>query len=217
MSIPLPPLQRRRSLLSQILPLPLLLSSQSRSENQLRTATELCGTRMHMRFHFCPRFPLQILFSIRSTPRHCRDHSLDLTPHSEPLMLQSPWVFPARRCRTYLKMLSAEETANGHDTKRPPAGRLVKSSSYIESLPDGSKKTIEPFIGAQKKQGGVHSRARKEGESSLFWLSYPSCLTVTLNSPYYCPSSPSWIIRELLAGLNKWAFLDLLPIQTSLP
>lgn len=61
----------------------------------------------------------------------------------------------------------AEETSNVHDAvfglvQGRLAGLLGKSSGYIESLPDGAKKTIEALKGVQVKQNELHNQYKRE-------------------------------------------------------
>ena len=60
-----------------------------------------------------------------------------------------------------------EETANVHDAvfglvQGRLAGLLGKSSGYIESLPDGAKKTIEALKGVQVKQNELQNQYKRE-------------------------------------------------------
>lgn len=60
-----------------------------------------------------------------------------------------------------------EEGANVHDTvfglvQGRLAGLLGKSSGYIESLPDGAKKTIEALKGVQVKQNDLQNQYKRE-------------------------------------------------------
>jgi nucleosome assembly protein 1-like 1 len=60
-----------------------------------------------------------------------------------------------------------EETSNVHDAvfglvQGRLAGLLGKSSGYIESLPDGAKKTIEALKGVQVKQNELHNQYKRE-------------------------------------------------------
>jgi len=61
----------------------------------------------------------------------------------------------------------AEEPTNVHDTvvglvQGRLAGLLGKSSGYIESLPDGAKKTIEALKGVQVKQNELQNQYKRE-------------------------------------------------------
>jgi len=61
----------------------------------------------------------------------------------------------------------AEETANVHDAvfglvQGRLAGLLGKSSGYIESLPDGAKKTLEALKGVQVKQNELQNQYKRE-------------------------------------------------------
>lgn len=61
----------------------------------------------------------------------------------------------------------AEETANVHDAvfglvQGRLAGLLGKSSGYVESLPDGAKKTIEALKGVQVKQNELQNQYKRE-------------------------------------------------------
>lgn len=60
-----------------------------------------------------------------------------------------------------------EEAANVHDAvfglvQGRLAGLLGKSSGYIESLPDGAKKTIEALKGVQVKQNELQNQYKRE-------------------------------------------------------
>jgi len=61
----------------------------------------------------------------------------------------------------------AEETTNVHDAvfglvQGRLAGLLGKSSGYIESLPDGAKKTLEALKGVQVKQNELQNQYKRE-------------------------------------------------------
>ncbi len=61
----------------------------------------------------------------------------------------------------------AEDSANVHDAvfglvQGRLAGLLGKSSGYIESLPDGAKKTIEALKGVQVKQNELQNQYKRE-------------------------------------------------------
>ena len=61
----------------------------------------------------------------------------------------------------------AEESANVHDAvfglvQGRLAGLLGKSSGYVESLPDGAKKTIEALKGVQVKQNELQNQYKRE-------------------------------------------------------
>jgi nucleosome assembly protein 1-like 1 len=61
----------------------------------------------------------------------------------------------------------AEEAGNVHDAvvglvQGRLAGLLGKSSGYIESLPDGAKKTIEALKGVQVKQNELQNQYKRE-------------------------------------------------------
>ena len=61
----------------------------------------------------------------------------------------------------------AEEPTNVHDAvvglvQGRLAGLLGKSSGYIESLPDGAKKTIEALKGVQVKQNELQNQYKRE-------------------------------------------------------
>ncbi|KAH9974508.1 hypothetical protein BJV74DRAFT_782407 [Russula compacta] len=61
----------------------------------------------------------------------------------------------------------AEEAANVHDAvfglvQGRLAGLLGKSSGYVESLPDGAKKTIEALKGVQVKQNELQNQYKRE-------------------------------------------------------
>jgi hypothetical protein len=93
-----------------------------------------------------------------------------------------------------------EETANVHDAvfglvQGRLAGLLGKSSGYIESLPDGAKKTIEALKGVQVKQNELQNQYKRECLELEKKVSHPCsdfftllCLSIHhLCSPYsYC-------------------------------
>jgi hypothetical protein len=61
----------------------------------------------------------------------------------------------------------AEESANVHDAvfglvQGRLAGLLGKSSGYVESLPDGAKKTLEALKGVQVKQNELQNQYKRE-------------------------------------------------------
>jgi len=61
----------------------------------------------------------------------------------------------------------AEDSANVHDAvfgivRGRLAGLLGKSSGYVESLPDGAKKTIEALKGVQVKQNELQNQYKRE-------------------------------------------------------
>ena len=61
----------------------------------------------------------------------------------------------------------AEEAPNVHDAvfglvQGRLAGLLGKSSGYIESLPDGAKKTLEALKGVQVKQNDLQNQYKRE-------------------------------------------------------
>jgi len=111
----------------------------------------------------------------------------------------------------------AEEPTNVHDAvvglvQGRLAGLLGKSSGYIESLPDGAKKTIEALKGVQVKQNELQNQYKREClelekkvESRVF---FSLCFFSPLH-PSVHPSAPLTLtIRSLmLRGLNHAIFL----------
>jgi hypothetical protein len=143
----------------------------------------------------------------------------------------------------------AEESANVHDAvfglvQGRLAGLLGKSSGYIESLPDGVKKTLEALKGVQVKQNELQNQYKRECLELEKKVSHPCSLYlpfyvhprllpcsrycpnntptpvldcgVTLFVPFSPAQSPSIRNRDMI-NANKWAFLDPLPIQNALP
>jgi hypothetical protein len=145
----------------------------------------------------------------------------------------------------------AEESANVHDAvfglvQGRLAGLLGKSSGYIESLPDGAKKTLEALKGVQVKQNELQNQYKRECLElekkvshpipvPFFWPFYvrpcplPLLPLLSEQHPHSCPAlrvgsvcsfspaqSPSIRNRDMI-DVNKWAFLDPLPIQNALP
>jgi hypothetical protein len=98
----------------------------------------------------------------------------------------------------------AEETGNVHDAvvglvQGRLAGLIGKSSGYIESLPDGAKKTIEALKGVQVKQNELQNQYKREClelekkvESRVFphVSSFPSPLQ-PIHLPTYSPTTLS--------------------------
>jgi hypothetical protein len=83
----------------------------------------------------------------------------------------------------------AEEAANVHDAvfglvQGRLAGLLGKSSGYIESLPDGAKKTIEALKGVQVKQNELQNQYKRECLELEKKVSHPCSDFFTL----LCPS-----------------------------
>jgi len=77
----------------------------------------------------------------------------------------------------------AEETTNVHDAvfglvQGRLAGLLGKSSGYIESLPDGAKKTLEALKGVQVKQSELQNQYKRE------------CLELEKKASHLCPFPP---------------------------
>ena len=109
----------------------------------------------------------------------------------------------------------AEEPTNVHDAvvglvQGRLAGLLGKSSGYIESLPDGAKKTIEALKGVQVKQNELQNQYKREClelekkvESRVFFslFFYPS-LHPSVHPSICCP-----IQSLMLRGLNHAVFL----------
>ena len=113
-----------------------------------------------------------------------------------------------------------EEAANVHDAvfglvQGRLAGLLGKSSGYIESLPDGAKKTIEALKGVQVKQNELQNQYKREClelekkvcylRSIFFLLFYIRILSIHLPSTFDCrhtrdPNNatfPLWIVEQL--------------------
>jgi hypothetical protein len=79
----------------------------------------------------------------------------------------------------------AEESANVHDAvfglvQGRLAGLLGKSSGYIESLPDGAKKTLEALKGVQVKQNELQNQYKRECLELEKKVSHPC-------SSFFCP------------------------------
>ena len=120
------------------------------------------------------------------------------------------------------------------------AGLLGKSSGYIESLPDGAKKTLEALKGVQVKQNELQNQYKREclelekkvshpiRVPFFFALLCPSLstvpapLTVRIIPPlpsctvgwlclFIFPTSRLSIRNRDMIDANKWAFLDPLP------
>jgi hypothetical protein len=144
-----------------------------------------------------------------------------------------------------------EESANVHDAvfglvQGRLAGLLGKSSGYVESLPDGAKKTLEALKGVQVKQNELQNQYKRECLELEKKVSHPIrvpfffsflCPSPSTPASPYCPNntphflpglwggsicsfspaqSPSIRNRDMIDA-NKWAFLDPLPIQNALP
>jgi hypothetical protein len=136
----------------------------------------------------------------------------------------------------------AEESANVHDAvfglvQGRLAGLLGKSSGYIESLPDGAKKTLEALKGVQVKQNELQNQYKRECLELEKKVSHPCSsffahLCPSAHCPYYPNNTPTPVLdcgmllspaqspsirnRDMI-NANKWAFLDPLPIQNPLP
>lgn len=107
----------------------------------------------------------------------------------------------------------AEESANVHDAvfglvQGRLAGLLGKSSGYIESLPDGAKKTLEALKGVQVKQNELQNQYKRECLELEKKVSHPCSLFFTLLCPSpstaptpltirTIPTLPSWIVGWL--------------------
>jgi hypothetical protein len=89
----------------------------------------------------------------------------------------------------------AEESANVHDAvfglvQGRLAGLLGRSSGYIESLPDGVKKTLEALKGVQVKQTELQNQYKREILELEKKVSHP--IRVPFFLPFYvrpCPLS----------------------------
>jgi hypothetical protein len=143
----------------------------------------------------------------------------------------------------------ADESANVHDAvfglvQGRLAGLLGKSSGYIESLPDGAKKTLEALKGVQVKQNELQNQYKRECLELEKKVSHPSFhfsrpfyvrpstapafLTVRTMIPTlvldcgvsvcsFSPAQPPSIRNRITIDANKWAFLDAHTIQNALP
>jgi hypothetical protein len=81
------------------------------------------------------------------------------------------------------------------------AGLLGKSSGYIESLPDGAKKTIEALKGVQIKQNDLQNQYKRE----CLELEKKACHACPLSSPLHpsihpFPPCPCFSYPILIAG-----------------
>jgi hypothetical protein len=142
-----------------------------------------------------------------------------LPPHSLP----PPRVPPAQRCRTSLRMLSPQKRppmfttpflVSCKETCRPSK----QGSGYVESLPDGVKKTIEALKNVQVKQNELRNQYKREclelEKKSVIRVPtfYPFMSTrrplpplflLSVESPIVNPNNatlPLWVVGQLCLG-----------------
>lgn len=103
----------------------------------------------------------------------------------------------------------AEESANVHDAvfglvQGRLAGLLGKSSGYVESLPDGAKKTIEALKGVQVKQNELQNQYKRECLELEKKVSHPPIrfFFALLCPSVHCPCSP--IVSSPHSRLRLW-------------
>jgi hypothetical protein len=107
----------------------------------------------------------------------------------------------------------AEEAGNVHDAvvglvQGRLAGLLGKSSGYIESLPDGAKKTLEALKGVQVRQNDLQNQYKREClelekkvESRVFHMSHvPSFSFPFASYPSTPPPLPSLFLPDRKRG-----------------
>jgi nucleosome assembly protein 1-like 1 len=101
----------------------------------------------------------------------------------------------------------AEDSTNVHDAvfglvQGRLAGLLGKSSGYIESLPDGAKKTIEALKGVQVKQNELQNQYKRECLELEKKVSHPG----TLFLPLYVhpPIAPALLAVRTIPPLPSW-------------
>ena len=96
----------------------------------------------------------------------------------------------------------AEEATTVHDAmfglvQGRLAGLLGKSSGYIESLPDGTKKTIEALKGVQVKQNDLQNQYKRE----CLELEKKACYAFSVPFPSFAsPSRPYLYHPIVIAG-----------------
>lgn len=115
----------------------------------------------------------------------------------------------------------AEESANVHDAvfglvQGRLAGLLGKSSGYIESLPDGAKKTLEALKGVQVKQNELQNQYKRECLELEKKVSHP--IRVPFFLALLCPSlstapAPLTVrtLPPLLSCIAGWLCLFIFP------
>lgn len=102
----------------------------------------------------------------------------------------------------------AEESSNVHDAvfglvQGRLAGLLGKSSGYVESLPDGAKKTIEALKGVQVKQNELQNQYKRECLELEKKVSHPTIRFFALLCPsVHCPCFP--IVNNPHSRLRLW-------------
>ena len=80
------------------------------------------------------------------------------------------------------------------------AGLLGKSSGYVESLPDGAKKTIEALKGIQVKQNDLQNQYKRE------------CLELEKKASYLYSCSVFFFVFSSLSSIFYPLFLRLYPL-----